>query len=142
MLIVQITTNLIFRLYHRIRIGLILSVIPLLILSGTASASQALSLDELAERIQTVYDNTADFKAHFIQEATIKSVERTTKEEGTVYLKKPERMLWDYTRPSMKKLIINPNKAWLYMPDDKMVYVQDAKKILSSKMTIRFLTGI
>jgi len=42
----------------------------------------------------------------------------------------------------MKKLIINPSKAWLYMPDDNIVYIQDAKKALSSKMTIRFLTGI
>jgi len=51
-------------------------------------------------------------------------------------------MLWNYTKPSMKKLIINPAKTWLYMPDDNIVYIQDAKKALSSKMTIRFLTGI
>ncbi|MCD6486185.1 MAG: outer membrane lipoprotein carrier protein LolA [Syntrophobacterales bacterium] len=119
-----------------------MSVITALILPGTTAFSQTLALDELTAKIQTAYDHTVDFKANFIQEATIKSIDRTEKEEGTVYLKKPERMLWNYTKPSMKKLVINPRKAWLYMPDDNIVYVQDAKNVLSSKMTIRFLTGI
>ena len=142
MLTLQIITDFIIRCSLRGKTFLILSVITVLILPGTASASQTLPLDELAAKIQKVYDNTVDFRANFIQEATIKSIDRTTREEGTVYLKKPERMLWNYTKPSMKKLIINPRKAWLYMPDDNIVYVQDAKKVLSSKMTIRFLTGI
>ena len=121
---------------------LALFVIVVLILPGTAAISQVPSLDELAGKIQGAYDHTLDFKANFIQDATVKSMMRTTREEGTVYLKKPERMLWDYTKPSMKKLVINPRKAWLYMPDEEIVYVQDAKEVLSSKMTIRFLTGI
>jgi len=123
-------------------IFLVLSVIAALILPGAPALSQVPSLDELAGKIQGAYDNTRDFKANFIQEATIKSMGRATSEEGTVYLKKPERMLWNYTKPSMKKLVINPRKAWLYMPDEEIVYVQDAKEVLSSKMTIRFLTGI
>ena len=135
-------TDFIIRYFLRWKFFLILSVIPALILPGTASLSQTLLPDELAAKIQTVYDHTVDFRANFIQEATIKSMDRTTREEGTVYLKKPERMLWNYTKPSMKKLVINPRKAWLYMPDDNIVYVQDSKKVLSSKMTIRFLTGI
>jgi len=128
--------------YHRGKIFPVLSVIAALILTGAPALSQVPSLDELAGRIQAAYDHTGDFKANFIQEATIKSMGRTTREEGTVYLKKPERMLWDYTKPSMKRLVINPRKAWLYIPDDEIVYVQDAKDVLSSKMTIRFLTGI
>ncbi len=142
MLILQTMTDFIIRYFCRWKFFLILSVIPALILPGTASLSQTLLPDELAAKIQTVYDHTVDFRANFIQEATIKSMDRTTREEGTVYLKKPERMLWNYTKPSMKKLVINPRKAWLYMPDDNIVYVQDSKKVLSSKMTIRFLTGI
>ena len=128
--------------YHWKKSFLVLSVIAALTLPGIPALSQALSLDELAGKIQGAYDHTGDFKANFIQEATIKSMGRTTREEGTVYLKKPERMLWDYTKPSLKKLVINPQKAWLYLPDDNIVYVQDAKALLSSKMTIRFLTGI
>ena len=135
-------TNFFIKYRHRGKFLLALAVIPALVLPGTTVFSRTLSLAELTVKIQTAYDHTVDFKANFIQEATIKSIDRTEKEAGTVYLKKPERMLWNYTKPSMKKLIINPRKAWLYIPDDNIVYVQDAKKVLSSKMTIRFLTGI
>jgi len=130
------------RCYRRKRIFPILSAIAALILLAAPALSQGPSLDALTGKIQATYDRTGDFRAAFVQEATIKSMGRTTREEGTVYLKKPERMLWDYTKPSMKKLVINPRKAWLYIPDDEIVYVQDAKAVLSSKMTIRFLTGI
>jgi len=142
MLILQIMTDFFIKYRHRGKLFLAMAVIPALILPGTTVFSGTLSLGELTAKIQTAYDHTVDLKANFIQEATIKSINRTEKEEGTVYLKKPERMLWNYTKPSMKKLVINPGKAWLYIPDDNIVYVQDAKKVLSSKMTIRFLTGI
>jgi len=142
MLILQIMTDFLIKSCHRGKLLLALCVISALILPGTMAFSRTLSPDELAAKIQAAYDHTVDFKAHFIQEATVRSIDRTTREEGTVYLKKPERMLWNYTKPSMKKLVINPRKAWLYMPDDNIVYVQNAKNILSSKMTIRFFTGI
>ncbi len=142
MLILQIMIDFFIKYRHRGKFFLAMSVISALILPGTTVFSRTLSLDDLTAKIQIAYDNTVDFKANFIQEATIKSINKTVKEEGTVYLKKPERMLWNYTKPSMKKLVINPRKAWLYIPDDNIVYVQDAKKVLSSKMTIRFLTGI
>ncbi len=141
-LTLQIMTDFSNKYCHWGKFFLAMLVIPAVILPGTMAFSQTLSLEELSKKIQTAYDHTIDFKAHFIQEATIKSIDRTEKEEGRVYLKKPERMLWEYTKPSMKKLVINSRKAWLYMPDDNIVYVQDAKSVLSSKMTIRFLTGI
>ena len=122
--------------------ALIQVLVVTLIFSGLPVFAHTPSLDELTGRIQAAYDRTADFRADFIQEATIKSMGKTTREEGTVYLKKPQRMLWDYAAPSMKRLVINPRKAWLYIPDEQIVYVQDAHRILSSRMTIRFLTGI
>jgi len=142
MLTFQNMTSSFDKYYPRGKFFLVLAVISAFILSGTAAFGRTLSLDELSAKIQTAYDHTKDFKANFTQEATIKSIDRTENEEGTFYLKKPERMLWDYTKPSMKKLVINSRKAWLYMPDDNIVYVQDAKNVFSSKMTIRFLTGI
>lgn len=99
-------------------------------------------LTQVVTKVQERYDQTNDFEASFIQEATIKSVNQTVTETGVVYFKKPQRMLWDYQTPSQKKLIINPEKAWLYVPEDNLVYVQDAKKILSSKMTVRFMIGV
>jgi outer membrane lipoprotein carrier protein len=104
--------------------------------------AEEIPLDELVTRIQERYEKAIDLKAKFVQETTIKSIRKVDREEGTVYFKKPKKMLWDYSKPKSKKLVINPRKAWLYVPEENLVYVQDTKKILNSKMVIRFLTGV
>ncbi len=106
------------------------------------SYSQSASLDDIISEIQRTYDQTSDITAAFTQKSFVTSMNKTITEKGTVYLKKPARMFWDYSLPSRKKLIVNPDKAWLYVPDDNIVYVQEAGRVLTSKITMRFLTGI
>ncbi|HRR42088.1 MAG TPA: outer membrane lipoprotein carrier protein LolA [Syntrophales bacterium] len=113
-----------------------------LILAPHSLRAEVPTLEDLVSRIQENYEKAGDLKAGFIQETTIKTLKKTEREEGVVYLKKPKKMLWDYTRPKAKKLVINPKKAWLYVPDDNIVYVQDAKKVLNSRLLIKFLTGV
>ncbi len=117
-------------------------IVASLILSGTPVHAQDLALTQVITNIQERYEHTHDLEAAFTQEATIKSINQTVTETGVVYFKKPQRMLWDYQTPSQKKLVINPEKAWLYVPEDNLVYLQDAKNILSSKMTVRFMIGM
>lgn len=105
-------------------------------------AADSLPLPALINRMQEAYDRTRDLKANFVQEVALKSVGRTEREEGILYLKNPKRMLWDYQKPQIKKLVVNPQKAWLYIPEDRAVYVQSADQIFKSKMAIRFLSGM
>jgi len=104
--------------------------------------AMALSLNELIAKAQDRYEKTVDIKADFIQEATIKSMNKTDREEGVFYFKNPRRMVWDYTKPKKKKLVINTQTAWLYIPEDSIVYVQDAESIIKSKVSLRFLAGL
>jgi len=123
-----------------LKTAIILSIL-LLFASGTSFAD-TLALDELIAKAQERYEKTADLEAHFIQEVTIKSVNKTEREEGVVYVKNPRRMLWVYSKPKAKKLIINPKKAWLYIPEDHAAYVQDSENIYKSKLGVKFLSGI
>lgn len=110
--------------------------------SGSLQAAETLSLSSLINRMQEAYGRTRDLKAYFVQEVSLKSVGRTEREEGILYLKNPSRMLWDYQKPQIKKLVVNPQKAWLYIPEDRVVYVQNADQIFKSKMAVRFLSGM
>jgi outer membrane lipoprotein carrier protein len=92
--------------------------------------------------MQTTYEKTSDLKANFVQEVTIKSMNKTDREEGTVYFKNPQKMLWDYEKPKAKKLVINTKKSWLYLPEDNTVYIQDSAGIFKSRIVVRFLAGI
>ncbi|HVO65777.1 MAG TPA: outer membrane lipoprotein chaperone LolA [Syntrophales bacterium] len=114
----------------------------LLFFSSSPALGDLLSLNELIAKTQERYEKTKDLKAQFIQEVTIKSMNKTEREEGTLYVKNPRRMLWSYSKPTAKKLIINPKKAWLYIPDDHAVYLQDSENIYKSKLGVKFLSGI
>ncbi len=98
--------------------------------------------EETVSNLQKVYEETADFRADFVQETFNKSLKKTFTEEGIVYFKKPRNMRWDYTRPEVKKMIINPQKAWLYVPREKAAYMQKAANIFQSGTLLRFLSGI
>jgi len=115
-------------------LGVLLPVLP--------AQAAAPDMDGLIREMQANYEKTIDLKAGFVQEVTLKSMNKTDREEGIVYFKKPKRMLWDYEKPKAKKLVINAQKSWLYLPEDKTVYVQDSAGVFKSKIVVRFLAGI
>jgi outer membrane lipoprotein carrier protein len=119
-----------------------LAVVCFFAWTGLALAAEAPPLDDVVSRLQQTYEKTEDFKASFVQETTVKSIKKTEIEEGTVYFKNPKNMLWNYTKPKAKKLIINPQKAWLYLPGEKVVYTQASEQIFQSKVIIKFLSGL
>ena len=124
------------------RAGIAILMFVFLLLPAPALRAEPLSLEQLSQRMQEMYEKTADMKAHFIQEVTIKSMKKVEREEGTVTFKNPRMMFWDYVKPKAKKLIINARKAWLYIPEDRMVYVQNAEEVYRSRVAVRFLSGI
>lgn len=105
-------------------------------------AAEPPPINDTVNRLQLIYDEVKDFQANFVQETTVKSIRKTEVEEGIVYFKNPKQMLWDYEKPKIKKLIINSQKAWLYLPQDKAVYLQESDKIFKSEALIKFLSGL
>jgi outer membrane lipoprotein carrier protein len=112
-----------------------------ILLFSLAPSAIALSLDEVVANAQQGYEKTDDLKANFLQEVTLKSLRKTNREEGTFYFKKPRQMVWDYTLPKAKKMVINAKTVWLYIPADSVVYVQDAAEVFKTQAIVRFLSG-
>jgi len=106
------------------------------------AAEKPLPIEEVVAHLQKTYEKTKDFKASFLQETFVQSIKKTDIEEGTVFLKNPKNMLWSYSKPKAKKLIVNNSKAWLYLPREKVVYTQEADAIFKSKTLIKFLSGL
>jgi outer membrane lipoprotein carrier protein len=111
---------------------------PIIAMAG----NEPLPLNELLVKMQEAYEQTKDYQANFVQEVTVKALQRTEREEGIVYFKNPYLIRWDYERPKAKKLVISAKKAWLYIPEDRVVYVQNVDGFLRSKLAVRFLSGI
>lgn len=123
--------------------GVLTALLTLLLLfPAPALCAETLPLGELIAKTQEIYEKTADLRARFVQEATIRSMKKTEREEGIVYFKNPRMMLWDYRKPKAKKLVIDARKAWLYIPEDRVVYVQNAEEVFRSGPAVKFLSGI
>jgi len=126
-----------------LRANIVLFVALFMILApDTVLAVTTAPIDEVVTRLQQTYEKTQDFKAGFIQATTIQSIKKTNIEEGTVFFKNPKNMLWNYSKPKAKKMVINSRKAWLYLPQEKVAYVQEADYIFKSRTLIKFLSGL
>ncbi|MGB5218191.1 MAG: outer membrane lipoprotein carrier protein LolA [Smithella sp.] len=119
-------------------LGLVLSIIAV----PACGFSQDLpAIEKVVQRIQRSYEKTKDLKADFVQEISIKSIKKTDREEGKVFFKNPQNMLWDYTRPKGKKLVINRQTSWLYLSSQKVAYRQNSDSIFQSRILIDFFAG-
>jgi outer membrane lipoprotein carrier protein len=95
---------------------------------------------EVLNEIQSRYEKTNDFEAHFIQEYIGKVMKQPNRGEGKVYFKKRGMMRWDYTVPN-QKLLSDGHTLWYYQPEEKQVLVSDVSKVLKEKTPLAFLAG-
>lgn len=90
-----------------------------------ASHSWALELDDLVARIESNYKNIAAFKGNFKQKATLKTLNRVQESSGKLYYKKPDKFRWQYTKPAGQEIISDGDTLWIYIPENKQVYVYE-----------------
>jgi outer membrane lipoprotein carrier protein len=101
----------------------------------------SLSLDDVIQKVQDTYEKTKDFRADFVQETFMKSAKKKLVEKGKLFFKKPRHILWDYSTPETKKIVLNSQRAWLYLPQEKIAYTQSSSKILQSQVLMNFFSG-
>ena len=106
-----------------------------------SAQSKEMSLQEIVDNVQRVYDQTADLTADFLQEVEVRSLERTKEARGKVYLKKPGKMYWEYHSSNQQKIISDGSRLWLYFPEKRQVIVQDFTKLDVSSIPSSILTG-
>jgi outer membrane lipoprotein carrier protein len=107
-------------------------------LSGSAFA---LDSKAIVDAIQKQYDATDTFQARFIQKSYLKILGQSQKAEGSVSIKKPGKMKWEYKAPDHQVLVSNKQGLWLYLPDEKQVTKMKSQSIYSSNTPALFLAG-
>jgi outer membrane lipoprotein carrier protein len=90
--------------------------------------------------IQGYYNNIKTFKANFKQVFYKKFHGAQKAEYGVVYVKKPGKMAWEYTKPEKKFFIIDSKKVWIYEPSQKQALWRDIKDS-SLPAPVKFLWG-
>jgi outer membrane lipoprotein carrier protein len=78
----------------------------------------------LAQRVQGFYAHTKDFSAKFTQRYTYVALGKTDESVGTVEVRKPGLMRWDYAKPEKKTIYIEGKTLWIWQPEDKTAQVK------------------
>ena len=90
---------------------------------------------DVAGALQRKYDSVKDFSASFTQTYEGGS------EAGTVSVKKPGRMRWDYTGPEKKLFVSDGQTMYLYFPNEKQVMKNDVPGQDQATSAVLFLMG-
>jgi outer membrane lipoprotein carrier protein len=107
----------------------------------SAAQTSAPSATEVAAALQKKYDSVRDFTADFVHQAQGGVLRKKTTERGTLQVKKPGRMRWDYTTPEEKLFVSDGKKMYLYVPADRQVVVSSVPTADEATTAVLFLVG-
>lgn len=102
---------------------------------------ERVSLQSVINGIQRFYDLTYGLSAIFVQEATIKSINKVQTSKGRVYFKKPGKMAWLYEEPTKQKIISDGLYLWMYLPENKQVIKNRTNQAFMTNTPQNFLSG-
>lgn len=111
-----------------------------LLLTGSIGA-QSPTADTVARDLQRKYDRVTDFSADFIHSYRGGVLKQQATERGTLLVKKPGKMRWEYTAPEKKLFVSDGRKIYSYIPQDRQVVVGTMPRDEHAPTPALFLTG-
>jgi outer membrane lipoprotein carrier protein len=120
----------------RLLLPAFLLLVPVVI-TGQASPSAT----DTARALQQKYDQVRDFTADFTHTYEGGVLKKKTTERGSVQVKKPGRMRWEYTQPEKKTFVSDGRRIYSYVPADKQVIQSAVPPDDQATTAVLFLAG-
>ncbi|HET7291068.1 MAG TPA: outer membrane lipoprotein chaperone LolA [Vicinamibacteria bacterium] len=98
-----------------------------LALAAAPAAAAGTPAEDLARRVEERLLRAADMRARFTQTYRSGALGREVRERGTMTLKRPGRMRWEYEFPERKTFVSDGRTFYFYVPADRQVVVRDQK---------------
>ncbi len=114
------------------------------VLSGNINNSAAdtgKKAEDVLDEMEKRYSATA-FSANFFQESTLKAMDITDTARGTVKVKRPGMMRWEYRSPDPQIIVTDGDKLWIYRPEDRQVMVGEAPSFFRDGRGAGFLSDM
>jgi len=108
-------------------------------LAVVAQLSAQTDVHAIADKVDQRYNHMQTLEAQFVE--TYSGAGMTRKESGTLELKKPGRMRWDYEEPRPKMFLADGSTAWFYVPGERQVRRAPVKQIEDLRSPLRYLLG-
>ena len=120
---------------------ILITIALLLAVAAPVAAEKPETAEELAARVQKLYETVPSYSAEFVQTSHLRTTGQAMEARGTVAFKKPGKMRWVYETPMKQEIISDGETLWLYQPEDNQVMVSEAERFLKSRASITFLAG-
>ena len=104
-----------------------------------ASGSAAPDVHSIAQAVDERYNHLHTLQTDFTEIYRGAGTERT--ESGTLWLKKPGKMRWEYRSPREKLFLTDGKDAWFYVPGERQVRRTAVKKLDDLRSPLAFLLG-
>jgi len=105
----------------------------------SATAGPTPDVKTLAAAVDEHYNHLRSLQAQFTEVYRGSGIERT--ETGTLWLKKPGKMRWEYRSPREKLFVSDGKDAWFYVPGDRQARKMPARKLDDIRSPLAFLLG-
>jgi outer membrane lipoprotein carrier protein len=113
--------------------------IPVFLVFISYTTSAQTNVHALAGKVDQRYDHMQSLQARFTETYTGAGMSRT--ESGTLLLKKPGRMRWDYDQPRPKLFLSDGQTAWFYVPGERQARRTPVKQLDDLRSPLRYLLG-
>lgn len=111
----------------------------IVLLSLAPLAASPVDVHEIAQKVDEHYNHLRSMQAQFTEIYRGAGIERT--ESGTLWLKKPGKMRWQYRSPREKLFLSDGKDAWFYVPGDRQVRKGPVKNLDDLRSPLAFLLG-
>ena len=119
--------------------SIFLQVLCVLLSASLATAASPANVRAIAQKVDERYNRLRTLQAEFTETYRGAGIDRT--ESGTLWLKKPGKMRWEYRSPSEKLFVSDGHEAWFYVPGDRQVRKTDVRKLDDLRSPLAFLLG-
>jgi outer membrane lipoprotein carrier protein len=111
--------------------------IALLVVCRSAWAQP--DVKQTAHAVDEHYNRLRSLKSAFVETYQGPGMSRT--ESGTLWLKKPGRMRWEYRQPREKLFVADPQTAYFYVPGEHQARKTAIKNLDDIRSPLRYLLG-
>jgi outer membrane lipoprotein carrier protein len=111
----------------------------LIVLVLLSIAARGQDIHQTARAVDEHYNHLRSLQTDFTEIYRGASAERS--ESGTLWLKKPRKMRWEYRSPREKLFVSDGKAVWFYLPAERQLRKTDFKKLDDLRSPIAFLLG-
>jgi outer membrane lipoprotein carrier protein len=113
--------------------------IAIVLVGFSALLAAQTDVHALADKVDQRYDHLHTLEAVFTETYTGAGMSRT--ESGTLLLKKPGQMRWNYAEPHPKLFVTDGHTAWFYVPGERQARRAPVKQLDDLRSPLRYLLG-